>query len=1426
MANRNRKSRRRRVQSTPDEVLFIFGVAQPAGEAAVLAADGVEARMKEGERSILSHLEELGYRVETTDDTSLQPHHTNGKALVIVSSTVRAERVGMALRLAEIPVIVSSGALFAALGLTGAVAGRDYGTVTHDATVRIRDASHPMAAGLTGTTTLSEVAPASPFTKPGEEAVEKAQQIIERLTSGERRLWGEESPAEDVPESASVLVWGIPREGAIKIAALENLDERALIFGYDLCGSMFGLQAPARRVGLFLNEAVATKLTGAGWALFDAAVNWAIGDEAKDFTQVYREEWLEIHQRRSRACPQSRLKTGNVCQPPRNLVGLALSGGGIRSATFCLGLLQGLKELELLYIFDYLSTVSGGGYLGGWWSAWLSRMDREGRGIFPAPEKIELDRARRCLLGDRAKSASDDVDEERDSIHHLRLFANYLTPRKGLLSADTWRAIAVITRNLVLTWLILVPILVAFVLAGQLYFTLQPRSFYEYRFPYWSELARMSDQLETTKNELKLEREKKYPVNTAEATSRELQLLATLKRQTEEANKLKEVRDYYFRKRLKTALLPILPLVGWIIYMTGIWMMRNTSGSRKLGWTGGFAVLLLLLLAIKVYGRDWVNALWNSLRSDHLTQIIVIGWGLVALLLWFYATRMGQRLEDPSGTTGEERTQVQLNRIMLVHVRLLVLLVVTASVLALAGFGHELVGYIFQPHNPLLVQAGGWTAIASAIAGSIFTAVKSSPMGGGDPRASSTPSLPSRIIFAITPPLVLLVLALAAAWLARLSLYYVIDTYQDSIPTLTLACFAAVALWLIFAAAEINWRRVQSPLQLAFVCAAVIMVGILEHLLLSHGIIGAHTRILPLVVVSLASGFILFRLAVAERVEARNDEQRVFEFAVFKQRFKGYGITARGLVLWSIALAVLIGGCIVAGVWLFNPAGLSSLTKKIPPNRITTDCVALTGLLLCIVLILFEVWRGMRRNRRALWLFMAAYLVLTALLITSFFDNYELYKMVLLAHAAVGLLGVVFGWVVALGWMADPNALSMHTFYKGRLVRAYMGASNPVRHEQGAEITDAVERDDLLLKALQNCQRGAPYHLINTTLNLVGGRDLTTAQRSSAAFVLSRRYCGSSRTGYRKTEKYMDGKLSLGAAIAASGAAVSPNMGSLRTSASLAVLLTFLNVRLGYWAPTPNKDNWRSSQTRLWPFYMLRESLSQTNDLSTYCYLTDGGHFENTALYSLVERGCRFIVMSDSAADPTPCFADLGNAIRRCRIDFKTEIQLDITPFIKKSREDRFSTAHYAVGQIKYSKEHLEKLGWVDPDPEDFKGIIVYIKPSVLERESNLTVDVRQYEIENAGFPQQTTVDQWFDEAQFESYRQLGYHCVKAALDNFDAACRKLDEKLLRKESLQPDEELALKAREAHQKVKQREFSPDDVQTLFKFFESYSSGRG
>lgn len=114
-----------------------------------------------------------------------------------------------------------------------------------------------------------------------------------------------------------------------------------------------------------------------------------------------------------------RIRTG---EHVRELVGLAVSGGGIRSATFGLGILERLQELDLLRRVDYLSTVSGGGYIG----SWLIGNVHRNRYWLTQPTDWE------------------------PSIAHLRRYSNYLAPRTGLLSADTWTMWGSWIRNTVL----------------------------------------------------------------------------------------------------------------------------------------------------------------------------------------------------------------------------------------------------------------------------------------------------------------------------------------------------------------------------------------------------------------------------------------------------------------------------------------------------------------------------------------------------------------------------------------------------------------------------------------------------------------------------------------------------------------------------------------------------------------------------------------------------------------------------------------------------------------------------------------------------------------------------------------------------------------------------------------------------------------
>jgi Patatin-like phospholipase len=138
---------------------------------------------------------------------------------------------------------------------------------------------------------------------------------------------------------------------------------------------------------------------------------------------------------------------------------LCLSGGGVRSAAFNLGVLQGLARLELLNQFHYLSTVSGGGYIGCWLCAWRYRC-----------EKGLSDVMRGLSWPDRIGDA-EVPSRAPDAISNLRRATNYLTPVKGILSPDTWATITVVGRNLILNHLIIVPLIAALLLIVKVFDT-------------------------------------------------------------------------------------------------------------------------------------------------------------------------------------------------------------------------------------------------------------------------------------------------------------------------------------------------------------------------------------------------------------------------------------------------------------------------------------------------------------------------------------------------------------------------------------------------------------------------------------------------------------------------------------------------------------------------------------------------------------------------------------------------------------------------------------------------------------------------------------------------------------------------------------------------------------------------------------------
>jgi hypothetical protein len=250
--------------------------------------------------------------------------------------------------------------------------------------------------------------------------------------------------------------------------------------------------------------------------------------------------------------------------------------------------------------------------------------------------------------------------------------------------------------------------------------------------------------------------------------------------------------------------------------------------------------------------------------------------------------------------------------------------------------------------------------------------------------------------------------------------------------------------------------------------------------------------------------------------------------------------------------------------------------------------------------------------------------------------------------------------------------------------------------------------------------------------------------------------------------------LTLGQWISVSGAAFTTGLGT-RTSAGLSFLLGFFNVRLGHWwlsavdpaqrAAAAKRDlrGWAASQfNRFFPAQslLLDEMMGRFRGPSRErWYLSDGGHFENTAAYELLRRRVRWIVICDNGCDPTYKFGDFAALVRKARIDFDAEIR----PLGAEEIKNRLgSEAPAWAGSLsesvlepgqRFASKYASVFGVYfegSPTPE---SCIVLLKPTMTGEEP---ADLVNYAAENAPFPQQTTMDQYFDDAQWESYRRLG----------------------------------------------------------------------
>ncbi len=383
------------------------------------------------------------------------------------------------------------------------------------------------------------------------------------------------------------------------------------------------------------------------------------------------------------------------------------------------------------------------------------------------------------------------------------------------------------------------------------------------------------------------------------------------------------------------------------------------------------------------------------------------------------------------------------------------------------------------------------------------------------------------------------------------------------------------------------------------------------------------------------------------------------------------------------------------------------------------------------------------------------------------------------------ILLVLFAAVATLvNRLVNINIFSLHGLYRERLMRAFLGASNTARHPDN--FIDFDSSDTLMMCDLAHTPH-VPLHIVNATLNLVGTRLAAWRQRKAEAFSFSSLSAGAWRLNYVRADAYGgDHGVTVATAMAISGAAADPNMG-YHSSPLVTLLMTLFNVRLGWWLPNPRfpLDHEYSAARRdsflrrsgplfsVWP--LLQELFGLTDDSRGYVDLSDGGHFENLGLYEMVMRRCRNIIVVDSGADATYTFEDLGNALRKIEIDLGIPIRFQSRPSMRAGEGAMpYSGNHYcAVATIQYSCVDGDIYPAAAPDdtaprytrPEPtLDGTLVYIKACLTGVHEPM--DVIEYARNHSTFPHESTGNQFFNEAQFESHRSLGSYVIEHIAGN------------------------------------------------------------
>jgi hypothetical protein len=372
--------------------------------------------------------------------------------------------------------------------------------------------------------------------------------------------------------------------------------------------------------------------------------------------------------------------------------------------------------------------------------------------------------------------------------------------------------------------------------------------------------------------------------------------------------------------------------------------------------------------------------------------------------------------------------------------------------------------------------------------------------------------------------------------------------------------------------------------------------------------------------------------------------------------------------------------------------------------------------------------------------------------------GWDLAKSLIGVAVAIVLLGLAAIW--------PTRMLSLNPFYRRRLAVAF-APKDPLLHD-----LDPETRPELMINAVANIGPGPvsppgrsslPYVFTTAESGLLsdGAQNRKTTPTSELNEFVTRRPLDKNPKGWlpRRNEDPSTG-LTLMQAVAISGAAVSPSMGR-QTVAAFRSLLALLNVRLGVWLPNPLfSEVWQQERFRkdfgVAPHHLPRlfmEMFGSNRPTDTQLYITDGGHYDNLGLVTLLRERCRSIWVFDASGEDPDGFSTIGQAVMLAKAELGIDIDFEpdlLLPLAQGEDDPPVALRNHVRATIRYG-----------PGPDEV-GVLTYCR-AIVTRETPWPIV--NYRNGHPSFPNTTTANQLFDDEAFEAYRSLGSYVAQSATE-------------------------------------------------------------